>query len=95
MVAIEHDHPCTGAEDGPLEAPDRLVEPVEAHEPHERRRLPARDDEAVEGAELLGLPHLDGDGPEAAQHRRVLAKVPLHGKNADLKRLHAQIVSAG
>ena len=39
-------------------------------------------------AELLGLPHLDGVGAEAAQHRRVLAKVPLQGKNADPKRLH-------
>ena len=39
--------------------------------------------------ELLGLAHLDRLGAEAAQHLRVLAEVPLHGENADPKRLHA------
>ena len=33
---------------GPVEAADRLVEPVEPHQPRERGRLAARDDEPVE-----------------------------------------------
>ena len=35
--------------------------------------------------ELLGLAHLDRLGAEAAQHRRVLAEVALHGQDADLR----------
>ena len=48
MVAVEHDHPGAGAEDGAPEVADRLVEAVEVHQPRERRRLAARDHEAVE-----------------------------------------------
>src|SRR5215207_3347935 len=84
MLAIEHDHPRARAEHGPLEAPDRLVEPVEPHQPHERRRLPAGDDEPVEPLELLRLAHLDDLRAEPAQHRDVLAKIPLESKDADL-----------
>ena len=67
----------------PLEPADRLVEPVEAHQPHERRRLAARDHEPVEPLELLRLAHLDDVRAEPAQHRRVLAEVALHGEDAD------------
>ena len=77
--------PKTGA----VEAADRLVEPVEAHQPREGRRLAARDHEPVEPVELLGLAHLDHVGAEPPQHRRVLAEVALHGEHADPKRLHA------
>ena len=66
----------------------RLVEAVEAHQPHERRRLAAGDDEPVEAVELLRLAHLDHVRAEAAQHRRVLAEVALHRQNADPERLH-------
>ena len=90
MVAVEHDHPGAGAEHGPANVADRLVEPVEAHQARERRRLAARDHEPVEAGELLGLAHLDHLGAEAAQHRRVLAEVALHGENADPERLHRQ-----
>src|SRR5689334_17139402 len=38
VLAVEHDHPGAGAEDRPLEAADRLVEAVQAHQPRERRR---------------------------------------------------------
>src|SRR5215831_3185767 len=54
VVAVEHDHPGARAEDGPLELAQRLVEAVEPHQPHERRRLAAGDDEPVEPVELLG-----------------------------------------
>ena len=47
--------PKTGAG----EAAHRLVEAVEAHQARERRRLAARDHEAVEAVELLRLAHLD------------------------------------
>ena len=89
MVPVEHDHPGAGSEDGPLEALDRVVERVEPHQAHEGRRLATRDDQPVETLELLRLPHLDGVGTEPPQHRDVLAEVPLQGKNADPKRLHA------
>ena len=59
MVAVEHDQPGAGAEDRLLEAADRVLEPVEPHQAHERRRLSAGDDEAVEPGELLGLAHFD------------------------------------
>src|SRR5215213_1849689 len=83
MRAIEHDHPRAGAEDRSCEALHRLVEAVEPHQPHERRRLAARDDEAVQALQLIGLPDLDRVGPEASQHRRVLAEVPLHSEHTD------------
>ena len=83
VVAVEHDHPGARAEDRPARTAHRLVEPVEAHQARERRRLAARDHEAVEAVELLRLAHLDHVRAEAAQHRRVLAEGPLHGQNAD------------
>ena len=59
VLAVEHDHPGAGAEDGPLEPAQRLVDPVEAHQPRDRGRLAPRDHEPVETVELLGLAHLD------------------------------------
>src|SRR4051812_14864401 len=93
MVAIEHDHPRACADHRPLETTDPLVEPVELHQPRERGRLAARDHEPVEPVELIGLPNLDDVGAETAQHLPVLAKVSLHGQNADLERFHASMVS--
>src|SRR5262249_2010751 len=93
MVAVEHDHPGAGAEHRAPELAQRLVEAVEPHQARERRRLAARDDEPVEPVELLRDADLDDVGAEAPQHRRVLAEVPLHGKYADPKRLHAEMVS--
>src|SRR5918995_7090650 len=84
VVAVEHDHPSACAEHGSLEAADRLVEPVEPHQAHERRRLAAGNDEPVEPVELLRLAHLEDVCPESAQHRHVLAEVPLEGEDADL-----------
>ena len=83
MVSVEHDQPGARAEDGLLEAPDRVLEPVEPHQAHEGRRLAAGDDEAVEPRELLGLAYLDGIRAEPSQHRRVLAEVPLQSEDAD------------
>ena len=95
MVPVEHDHPRAGAEDRRVEPPERLVEAVEAHQPRDRGRLAARQDQPVEPVELLGQAHLDRLGAEAPQHRRVLAEVPLHGEDADSKRLlHGRIVEA-
>ena len=68
---------------GPVERAQRLVQAVEVHQPDERGRLAAGNDEAVEPLELLGQAHLDHVRAETAQHRRVLAKVSLHGENAD------------
>ena len=90
VLAVEHDHPRAGAEDGPLEAPDRLVEPVQPHQAHERRRLAAGDDQTVEVRQLLGLAHLDDVDAETAQHRAVLAEVPLYGEHSDSKLLHGR-----
>src|SRR5436190_2059301 len=86
MVAVEHDHAGAGAEDRRVEAPQRLVEAVEPHQAHDRGGLAARHDQPVEPCELLGQPHLDRLGAETPEHRRVLAKVSLHGEDADSKR---------
>src|SRR5689334_849356 len=83
VVAVEQDHPGAGAEQRPRELADRVLEPVEADEAHDRRRLAARDDQSVEPGELLRLAHLDRVRAEPAQHGRVLAEVPLHRQNAD------------
>src|ERR1700751_2610296 len=87
VVAVEDDHPRTRSEDRAAELAHRLVEPVEPHEPADRGRLAAGDDEPVEPVELLGKPHLDRLGAEPAQHGCVLAEVALHGEQADAERL--------
>src|SRR5690349_11396923 len=56
VLPVEHDHPGARPEHGAVERSHRLVEAVEAHQPHEGRRLAARDHEAVQPGELLGLP---------------------------------------
>src|SRR5262245_2171459 len=84
VVAIEHDQARARAEHRLLEAPDRLLQAVEPHQAHERCRLAAGNDEPVQPLELLGLAHLDRLRTEPAQHRRVLAEVPLEGEDADL-----------
>ncbi len=90
MVAIEDDHPGARPEDRAAERADGFVEVVEPHQPSDRGRLPAGDDEPVEPVELLGEPHLDRLGAEAPQHCGVLPEVPLHGEDADpQRRLHA------
>src|SRR5205823_4398514 len=65
----------------------RLVEAVQLHQACDRRRLAARDDQAVEAVELSGQAHLDGLRTEASQDGRVLAEVPLDCQDADPKRL--------
>src|SRR5438874_1595662 len=95
VVAIENDHPRARSEDGRLEAAQRLVQPVQAHEPRDRRRLAAGQDQAVEPLQLLGQADLDRLGAEAPEHIRVLAEVPLHGEDADPKPpLHEAIVGS-
>src|SRR5690242_18029998 len=78
VVAVEDDHPRAGAEDRAAELAHRLVEAVEPHEPADRGRLPAGDDEAVEAVEVLREPDLHRLRVEPPQHGRVLAEVPLH-----------------
>src|SRR6188508_3722653 len=56
VIAVDEDHPRTGAEDRAPERPDRLVEPVEPRELRDGRRLPTGDDQPVEAVELLGQP---------------------------------------
>jgi hypothetical protein len=82
---VEHDHPGAGPEDRSPVAPDRLVQPVQAGEPHDRRRLATRDDEPVEPVELRRQPDLDHVRSEPAQHLRVLAKRPLERQHPDPK----------
>src|SRR5438093_2929800 len=84
MPAIEHDHPCACSEQRARELAHRLVETVEPHQAHERRRFAPRDHEAVEPLQLLRLADLDRVRAEPPQHRRVLAKVPLYRQDADL-----------
>src|SRR5439155_2869277 len=43
VLPVEHDHPSAGAEHGAGELAHSLVEPVKAHQAHERRRLAAGD----------------------------------------------------
>src|SRR4051794_24060976 len=83
VVAVEDNHPGARPEDRLREIPERLVEPVEPHQPHERRGLAAGDDEPVESLDLLGLANLDDVRAQPAQHRRVLAEVSLDGEDAD------------
>src|SRR5436309_5109927 len=83
MLAVEHDHAGAGAEDRRVEAPERLVEAVEPHQPRDRRRFAARDDQPVEPRQLVRQPHLDRLGAEAPQHRRMLAEVPLDCQHPD------------
>src|SRR5262249_26275077 len=95
MVAVEHDHPRARPEHRAVEAADPLIQAVQGHQPRERRRLAPRNHQAVEAVELICLPDLDNVCAKAAQHLRVLAKVSLHGENADPERLHASMVSPG
>ena len=95
VVAVEDDHPGARPEDRAVELAHRVVEVVEAHEPRDRGRLAAGDDEAVEPVELLGKPNLDRLRAEPPQHGGVLAEVPLHGEDADPERLlHASMVTS-
>ena len=87
VVAVEQDHPGARAEHRPGELAERVLEPVEADEPHDRGRLAARDHEPVEPFELLRLAHLDRLHAQPPQHRLVLAEVPLNRQNADLHAL--------
>ena len=94
VVAVEHDHPGARTEDRAAEPAHRLVEAVQPHEPADRGRLAARDDQPVEPVEVLGEPDFDRLGAEPAQHGGVLAEVPLHGEDADPERLlHASMVT--
>src|SRR5215203_4177343 len=83
VLSVEDDQARAGAEDRLLEAPDRVLEAVEAHQAHEGGRLAARHDEAVEALELLRFAHLDRVRTEPPQHGRVLAEVPLESQDAD------------
>src|SRR5207249_8144646 len=57
--AIEHDHSGARPEHRAVEVPDRVVEPVEPCEPHDRGGLATRDDQAVETVELTGSANLN------------------------------------
>ena len=83
MLAVEDDQARAGAEDRLLEAADRVLEAVEAHQAHEGGRLAAWHDEPVEPLELLRLAHLDRLRAEPPQHGRVLAEVPLESEDTD------------
>src|SRR5207253_7886922 len=85
-VARKEDHPGARSEDRTGEAPDRFLEPVEADQAADRGRFTARDDEAVEPAELLGEPYLDHVRAELSKRGLVLAEVPLDGQDADSER---------
>ena len=71
---------------GLLEAPERLLEPVDPREAHDRRRLPARDHEAVEPVELVRLANLHGLGAQPAQHGCVLPEIALDRQHPDAHR---------
>src|SRR5262249_50276851 len=83
VVPVEDDHPGARAEDRAVEPPYSLVETVEPHQAHERRRLAAGDHEPVEPVELLRLANFHHVCTEPAEHGRVLAKVALDCEDAD------------
>ena len=94
MLAVEHDHPGTGPEDGACVGANRVIEAIELGEPHDRRRLAARNHEAVEAVELLRQTNLDDVGAKLAERRGVLPKGPLQGEDADAQRpLHGRATS--
>src|SRR6266550_3683885 len=80
---VEHDHPRAGAEHGACELAHRLVEPIDAHQAHERRRFASRDHEPVQAPQLLRLPDLDWFRAEPPQHRHMLAEVSLHCQDSN------------
>jgi hypothetical protein len=82
-IPRQEDHPGARPENGLRKTADCLLEAVEADEAPDRRRLSARHDEAVEPLQLLRLPYLDDGCAEPAEHRRMLAEVPLHCEDAD------------
>src|SRR5829696_5172140 len=84
MLPVEDDHPGARPEDGSLESPNCLVEPVEPHQTHERRRFATWHDEAVQAFELVGLADFDRVRTEPAQHLDVLPEVALDRQNPDL-----------
>ena len=90
-LAIEDDHPGARPEHCALEALDRVIEPVEPGQPHDRRRFAARDDEPVEPVELMGQTHLDHIRPESPEHVHVLAEGALERQHPDLRpQMHAK-----
>ena len=89
VPAVEQDHPRARTEDGALEPSDRLLQTVQPHQPGDRGRLAARDDEAVEAVELLGQADLDRVGTEPAQYGHVLAEIALQGQNSDPHRANS------
>ena len=81
--AVDEDHPRARPEDGPLESPDRVVEPVQRRQLRDRRRLAARDDEPVEPVELLGKANLDDVRTRGPKRARMLAERSLQRQNTD------------
>src|SRR5690606_10068858 len=68
---------------GPAEGAQRFeqVEPLGQH--RHGGRLAAGQDEAVDGVELVGPPHLDGADPEGPEEIDVQAERPLKGEDPD------------
>src|SRR6478752_1770322 len=83
MVPVENNHACARTKDRLLERTDRLVETVELHQTHERRRLSAGNHEAVKALQMLRFPHFDRIDAESLQHRHVFAEIALDGEDAD------------
>src|SRR5437763_1433071 len=75
VIAVQDDHARAGPEHGAGELAHGLIEAVEAHQTHERRRLATRDHEPLEALELFGLADLDSVSAETAQHRGMLAEI--------------------
>src|SRR5262245_35565732 len=86
VLAVQHDHPRAGAEDGAVEPADRVVETVQLREAHDGRGLATGDDQAVETLELLGQTNLDHLGTEQSKRGRMLAERALQREDADAQR---------
>ena len=68
-----------------------MIEAIELGEPHDRRRLAARNHEAVEAVELLRQTNFHDSGAKLSERRGVLSKGPLQGEDADAQRpLHGR-----
>ena len=91
-LAVEHALAITiipaHAEDGHavLRAfPQRIHQLARMRQLRDRRRLTARDHEAIDVRELRHLPDLDRDGARGREDADVLAEITLQGEDADLQ----------
>jgi hypothetical protein len=86
MVAVEHDHPRAGAEDGLAagdEVDQRLGESLSLDSEPDGRGFASRDDESIDALEILGRADLPDVDVEAGECLRMGLEPALKGEDAD------------